>query len=72
MLPLLVLGMEPESGQPDRIAELVKLLKRYLDNHCANADAEGMSALCECQLCLDTRKVVMYAANEVFSSDGKQ
>lgn len=31
------------------------LLKRYLDNHCANADAEGMSALCECKLCLDTR-----------------
>lgn len=31
------------------------LLKRYLDNHCANADAEGMSTLCECQVCLDTR-----------------
>lgn len=32
-----------------------KLLKRYLDNHCANADAEGMSTLCECKLCQDTR-----------------
>lgn len=32
-----------------------KLLKRYLDNHCANSDAEGMSTLCECKLCTDTR-----------------
>jgi hypothetical protein len=31
------------------------LLRRYLDNHCAHADAEGMSARCECTLCLDTR-----------------
>ena len=34
---------------------LVALLKRYLDNHCANADVEGASVLCECRLCLDTR-----------------
>lgn len=32
-----------------------KLLTRYLDNHCANVDAEGVSGLCECQLCKDTR-----------------
>jgi len=31
------------------------LLKRYLDNHCANADCEGMSVLCECKLCRETR-----------------
>jgi hypothetical protein len=31
------------------------LLKRYLDNHCQAADQDGMSALCECRLCLDTR-----------------
>jgi hypothetical protein len=31
------------------------IVGRYLDNHCANADAEGMSALCECQLCRDAR-----------------
>src|SRR5882762_9757821 len=34
---------------------LVALLKRYLDNHCANADCEGMSVLCECKLCRETR-----------------
>jgi hypothetical protein len=34
------------------------LLKRYLDNHCANADAEGLSALCECRLCRDTRRTL--------------
>ena len=34
------------------------LLKRYLDNHCQNADAEGMSARCECRLCLATRKAI--------------
>lgn len=38
--------------------EKTRLLKKYLDNHCANSDAEGTSTLCECQLCLDTRKVV--------------
>lgn len=37
------------------IDALQQLLKRYLDNHCSNADAEGMSALCECKLCLETR-----------------
>ena len=39
--------------------EMEKLLKRYLDNHCANADAEGMSTLCECKLCIDTRVLLM-------------
>ena len=34
---------------------LDQLLGRYLDNHCQAADQEGMSALCECRLCLDTR-----------------
>jgi hypothetical protein len=38
--------------------KLVALLKRYLDNHCANADVEGMSVLCECKLCLDTRALI--------------
>jgi predicted RNase H-like HicB family nuclease len=37
---------------------LVDLLKRYLQNHCEHADAEGMSGLCECQLCQDTRKAL--------------
>jgi len=48
--------MAPEE-RPDLIA-LEKLLGRYLDNHCANADAEGMSTLCECRLCLDARRVL--------------
>lgn len=38
---------------------LSSLLKRYLDNHCQNADAEGMSALCECKLCIDTRNALL-------------
>jgi len=33
-------------------------LRKYLDNHCANADAEGVSALCECRLCLETRQLL--------------
>lgn len=33
----------------------IALLRRYLQNHCENADADGMSTLCECRLCLDTR-----------------
>ena len=44
----------PPSG-PDLRVALEKLLRRFLDNHCQNADSEGMSALCECKLCLDTR-----------------
>jgi hypothetical protein len=36
----------------------IKLLKRYLDNHCQAADQEGMSALCECRLCLETRQFI--------------
>ena len=35
-----------------------KLLKRYLDNHCQASDQEGMSVLCECQLCRDTRMIL--------------
>lgn len=34
------------------------LLMRYLQNHCENADAEGMSALCECRLCLETKEAL--------------
>jgi hypothetical protein len=34
---------------------LAALLRRYLDNHAANADAEGMSARCDCRLCTETR-----------------
>ncbi len=45
-------------------AQLRALLKRYLDNHCAAADAEGMSTLCECRLCLDTRAVLSAAQGE--------
>jgi hypothetical protein len=41
-----------------RFLMLEKLLKRYLDNHCQNADIENMSGLCECNLCVDTRKVL--------------
>ena len=50
------------SGTIDRLVEppapttaMLALLRRYLDNHSANADAEGMGALCECRLCLATR-----------------
>lgn len=35
--------------------KLEALLKRYLDHHCQSADQEGMSTLCECKLCYDTR-----------------
>ena len=38
-----------------RVRQLAALLRRYLDNHCAASDQEGMSALCECRLCLATR-----------------
>jgi len=41
--------------------ELLALVRRYLDNHCANADAEGMSAICECRLCLDARASISWA-----------
>jgi hypothetical protein len=41
--------------------ELLAALKRYLDNHCANADAEGVGALCECRFCLDTRAAIAKA-----------
>lgn len=55
---------EPEYDQTDadmfylrqETRQAVVLLRRYLDNHCANSDAEGMSTLCECQLCRDTRR----------------
>lgn len=40
---------------PEVAEQLKKLLKRYLDNHCQNSDAEGTSVLCECKLCKDTR-----------------
>lgn len=42
----------------EEIDALRGLLRRYLDNHCANADVEGMSTLCECKLCVETRKSV--------------
>lgn len=28
-----------------------RLLTRYFENHCANADVEGVSIRCECALC---------------------
>lgn len=43
------------NARDDRLSAL---LCRYLDNHCANADAEGMSTLCECRLCRDTRRAL--------------
>jgi hypothetical protein len=45
------------------LSEMIALLRRYLDNHGANADAEGMSAICECRLCLDTRAWVKVATS---------
>lgn len=48
-------GSSPPRPAISTIDLLEQLLKRYLDNHCSNADAEGMSALCECKLCLETR-----------------
>lgn len=41
-----------------------ELLQRYLDSHCANSDAEGMSALCECKLCQDTRAALNTEARQ--------
>jgi hypothetical protein len=46
---------------PIDVHTLLTLLGRYLDNHCANADAEGMSVLCECRLCLETRAALAAA-----------
>jgi predicted Ser/Thr protein kinase len=34
------------------------IVGRYLDQHCAEADREGLSALCECSLCTDARRVL--------------
>jgi hypothetical protein len=38
------------------IREAHQLLRRYLDNHCQHADAEGLSARCDCTLCRETRR----------------
>jgi hypothetical protein len=38
--------------------DLLALLKRYIANHCADADAEGMSTLCECAVCMDARAAI--------------
>jgi hypothetical protein len=46
--------IEPETAAATPL-DAEKLLKRYLDNHCQAADQEGMSVLCECRLCKDTR-----------------
>jgi hypothetical protein len=54
----MVVQISPTEILRVRLERLEQLLKRYLDNHCANADAEGMSALCECRLCLDTREAI--------------
>lgn len=43
----------------DKMVLAHAIIRRYLDNHCANADAEGMSALCECKLCLDARQLLV-------------
>jgi hypothetical protein len=37
---------------------LMAVAGKYLDNHSANADAEGMSALCECRVCLEARALI--------------
>jgi len=37
---------------------LMAVVRKYLDNHCANADAEGMSALCECRVCREARALL--------------
>lgn len=44
-----------EALEARAVPPLDKLLRRYLDNHCSDADAEGRSALCECKLCNETR-----------------
>lgn len=41
-----------------QVTALRALVARYLDNHCANADVEGASTLCECQLCQDARQQI--------------
>lgn len=41
-----------------RATKQARLLRRYLDNHSNNADTEGMSALCECKLCQETRNLL--------------
>lgn len=41
-----------------RLSHAEALLRRYLDNHCQLADSDGMSALCECKLCVETRVAV--------------
>ena len=56
------LALAPDTNwlrkERERLVILEALLKRYLTNHCQNTDAEGMSALCECRLCLDTREAL--------------
>jgi len=42
----------------DENHHLRRIIGKYLDNHCTNADAEGMSALCECRLCLEARALL--------------
>jgi phage-related tail protein len=42
----------------EKLETFAAALRKYLDNHCANADAQGMSALCECKLCLTTRALL--------------
>jgi len=41
---------------------LMAVVRKYLDNHCANADAEGVSALCECSVCLEARALLSWRA----------
>lgn len=44
------------AGPPhDERDRLRKLVARYIDNHCTNADAEGASTACDCTLCRDAR-----------------
>ena len=51
--------------------QLATLLRRYLDSHCHAADREGMSALCECSLCLDTRAALALEAKGLTREDAK-
>jgi len=50
-------GVARVMDRADRLAVIAaeQLLKRYLDNHCLAADQEGLSVVCDCPLCHDTR-----------------
>ena len=55
---MLSMPKNPSSALAMSARYFAPLLRQYLDNHCANADAEGMSVLCDCKLCVRTRTVL--------------